>query len=319
MAHWAFDLAVPESCRMTSHKQTVSYLRRKFQEIGLQPYAKHGQNFLIDLNLLELLVRVADLRPTDVVLEVGTGTGSLTVRLAERAGAVVTVEIDPHLAQMAQEQFDRNAPIVLLQQDALRNKNHFHTNVLEAVREQLAKIPNAQFKLVANLPYSIATPVISNLLSSDLPPSSMTITIQKELADRLVASPRTKEYGSLSVWVQSQCNPTIIRELAPSVFWPRPKVTSAIVQILLDVERRRAIDDRVWFHEFVRGVFLHRRKFLRSALLGAFKTLDKPTVDAVMRELNFGGQTRAEELTVNQIQQLAATIQRHLTDRPPTV
>jgi 16S rRNA (adenine1518-N6/adenine1519-N6)-dimethyltransferase len=300
---------------MSSHKQTVSFLRRKFQEIGLEPYAKHGQNFLIDLNLLDLLVRVADVQPTDVVLEVGTGTGSLTVRLAERAGSVVTVEIDPHLAGLAEEQFDPDAPIILLQQDALRNKNHLHDNVLNTVREQLAKTPGGRFKLVANLPYSVATPIISNLLCSDLPPSSMTVTIQKELAERIVAAPRTKDYGSLSVWVQSQCYAMIVRELAPTVFWPRPKVSSAIVQIVLDPDRRLALGDLKWFHDFARGLFLHRRKFLRSALLGAFKSLDKPMVDAAMQAMNLGAQTRAEELTVDQIRQLSAEIRQQLDRR----
>jgi 16S rRNA (adenine1518-N6/adenine1519-N6)-dimethyltransferase len=290
---------------MSSKKQTISFLQKKFSELGFQPYAKHGQNFLIDLNLLDFLVRVADVGPQDVVLEIGTGTGSLTVRLAERAAAVVTVEIDPHLAQLASEQFAPEAPIVLLQHDALRNKNNLHPAVLEAVRAQLAKVPDGRFKLVANLPYSVATPVISNLLRSDLPPSSMTVTIQKELADRIVAEPRSKDYGSFSVWVQSQCFAMIARELAPTVFWPRPKVTSAIVQIILDPARRAAIPDLARLHAFVRGVFLHRRKFLRSALLGAFKTLDKPTVDQVMRELELGPETRAEELSVEQLQRLA--------------
>jgi 16S rRNA (adenine1518-N6/adenine1519-N6)-dimethyltransferase len=290
---------------MSSKKQTISFLQKKFSELGFQPYAQHGQNFLIDLNLLDFLVRVADVGPQDVVLEIGTGTGSLTVRLAERAAAVVTVEIDPHLAQLASEQFAPEAPIVLLQHDALRNKNNLHPAVLEAVRAQLAKVPDGRFKLVANLPYSVATPVISNLLRSDLPPSSMTVTIQKELADRIVAEPRSKDYGSFSVWVQSQCFAMIARELAPTVFWPRPKVTSAIVQIILDPARRAAIPDLARLHAFVRGVFLHRRKFLRSALLGAFKTLDKPTVDQVMRELELGPETRAEELSVEQLQRLA--------------
>jgi 16S rRNA (adenine1518-N6/adenine1519-N6)-dimethyltransferase len=218
---------------------------------------------------------------------------------------VITVEIDPHLAQMATEQFDPEAPIILLQHDALRNKNNLDPIVLQTVREQLAKVPDSRFKLVANLPYSVATPIISNLLRSDLPPASMTVTIQKELADRIVAEPRTKDYGSFSVWVQSQCFAMIARELAPTVFWPRPKVTSAIVQMILDPARRAAIEDLGWFHQFLRGVFLHRRKFLRSALLGAFKTLDKPAVDLVMQQLEFGPETRAEELSVAQLQQLA--------------
>ena len=164
---------------MTAKKQTISYLQQRFHEIGFQPYAKHGQNFLIDLNILDLIVRVAQPQPTDVVLEVGTGTGSLTVRLAEQVAHVITVEIDPHLAQMALEQFDEDAPITLLQHDVLRNKNHFRDNVLDTVRERMAEVPGATFKLVANLPYSVATPIISNFLASDLPPDSMTVTIQK--------------------------------------------------------------------------------------------------------------------------------------------
>ena len=293
---------------MSSKKQTVSYLKRRFAEVGFRPYARHGQNFLIDLNLLDLITRAADIQPNDVVLEVGTGTGSLTVRLAERAAHVVTVEIDPHLAQMAREQFDPAAPITLLQHDALKNKNHLHPAVLDTVREQLASLSDGQFKLVANLPYSVATPIISNLLLSDLPPASMTVTIQKELANRIIAAPKTKDYSSLSVWVQSQCTALILRDLAPTVFWPRPKVDSSIVQIVLDRIRRDAIADLAWHQQFARGIFLHRRKFLRSGLLGAFQALDKPTVDAVMRELNLGPETRAEELSIDQILQLSQAV-----------
>ena len=109
----------------------------------------------------------------------------------------------------------------------------------------------------------------------------------------------------------------IVRELSPSVFWPRPKVTSAIIQIILDPARRDAIDDLKWFHQFTRGVFLHRRKFLRSALLGSFKALDKPSVDAVMHELQLGPETRAEELTVEQIQMLSVHIGRVIATAQP--
>ena len=115
---------------MSSKKQTVSFLRERFREVGFRPYAKHGQNFLIDLNLLDLLVRVADVNSSDVVLEVGAGTGSLTARIAERAAAVVTVEIDPHLAQLALEQLEGADNVTLLQQDALRNKNNFIQHLL---------------------------------------------------------------------------------------------------------------------------------------------------------------------------------------------
>jgi 16S rRNA (adenine1518-N6/adenine1519-N6)-dimethyltransferase len=292
---------------MTSPKQSVSFLRRKFDAVGFHPSAKRGQNFLIDLNLLDLLVRAADLQPNDVVLEIGTGTGSLTTRLACQAAAVVTVEVDPQLAQLAREQFDSQARIVLLQQDVLLHKNRLHPSVLNAVHAELARVPTANFKLVANLPFAVATPVIS-MLGCELPPSSMTVTIQKELADRIVATPCTKDYGSFSVWVQCQCWAMLVRELAPTVFWPRPQVASAIIQLILDPGRRAAVEDLAWFQQFIRTVFLHRRKRLRGALLAGFKSLQKPAVTALLDQLGLPPEVRAEELDVGQLQSLASAI-----------
>ena len=139
----------------------------------------------------------------------------------------------------------------------------------------------------------------------------MTVTIQKELADRITASPGTKDYGSLSVWVQSQCDVALVRDLPPSVFWPRPQVHSAILQMVLMPAKRAAIGDPVRFQRFVRGLFLHRRKFLRSALCGAFKELAKSDVDRAMQQLKLGRETRAEQLSVPQILQLAAACGMH--------
>ena len=218
--------------------QTVTFLLERFAEVGIQPDSRRGQNFLIDINLQNLLVRTAKLGPDDVVLEVGTGTGALTDLMAEQAGHVVTVEIDAHLHQLASELLIDRENITMLRQDALRNKNHFDARVIDAVREALDAVPGRQLKLVANLPYSVATPVLSNLLSCEVLPVTMTATIQKELADRIVTRPKTKDYSSLSVWMQSQCQTEIARVLPPSVFWPRPKVTSAIVHITVDREPR---------------------------------------------------------------------------------
>ena len=137
---------------MTLPRQTASYLMRRFEEVGIQPVTRHGQNFLIDLNLVQLLVQTADLGPDDVVLEIGTGTGSLTALMAQRAGGVVTVELDSQLHQLASEALVEFRNVVMLQQDALKNKNRFHPRVMEAVREQLAVAPGRRLKLVANLP-----------------------------------------------------------------------------------------------------------------------------------------------------------------------
>ena len=286
---------------MPAPRQTVSYLVGRFREVGLRPDARHGQNFLVDLNLLELLARTADPGPDDVMLEVGTGTGSLTGLLAAQAAAVVSVEIDEHLHQLASEALIDCENVTLLHQDALRNKNNIHPNVLAAVKEKLDEAPGRRLKLAANLPYSIATPIISNLLSTEVTPVSMTVTIQKELAERITARPSTKDYSALSVWVQSLCDAEIVRVMPPSVFWPRPKVESAIVHIVPREEKRRRIPDLNFFHSFVRAMFFHRRKFLRSVILAGYKQLDKPAVDEIIAALSLGGNARAEQLDVSQM------------------
>jgi len=202
----------------------------------------------------------------------------------------------------------------MLQQDALKNKNHFAAEVLQAVQQRLAEQPGRQLKLAANLPYRVATPVISNLLHIEPLPVSMTVTIQKELADRITASPRTKQYGALSIWIQSQCEIEVVRVLPPTVFWPRPRVHSAILHIRTIPEKRAQIPDPVFFHRFVRAMFFHRRKFLRSELLSVLKNqLDKPAVDQLMQQQGLDGNARAEELDVQVMLALVEAV-RQQTD-----
>src|SRR5437868_12605239 len=192
-------------------RQTQSFLIERMKEAGVRPQGQHGQNFLIDLNLLDLLVRTADPGPKDVVLEVGTGLGSLTARLAQVAAGVVTVELDPRLFALASEELSGLTNVTMLQQDALKNKNTIHPTVLEAVRHKLDAYPDSRLKLIANLPYNIATPILSNLLTIDPVPQSLTATIQKELADRIVAPPGTKAYSALSIWLQALRALAIVR------------------------------------------------------------------------------------------------------------
>lgn len=300
---------------MTTTRQTASFLIDKFREVGIHPSARLGQSFLIDLNLVRLLADAAELGPDDVVLEVGTGTASLTSLLAARAAAVVTVEIDPELYQLASETLIDCGNVTLLRQDVLKSKSRFHPDVLAAVRERLGEVPGRRFKVAANLPYNIATPVLSNLLNTDLLPVSMTVTIQKELADRITAAPSTKDYGALSIWIQSQCETRIIRVLPPTVFWPRPKVESAILQILPNAEKRARIPDLDFFHSFVRSIFSHRRKLLRSELLCKFRPqLDKAAVDAILQEQSLAGSVRAEELSVDAVLALSEAVRRRVTE-----
>lgn len=296
-------------------RQTKTFLLERFREMGIRPATRHGQNFLIDLNLVELIVESAQLTSDDVVLEVGTGTGSLTQMMAERAAAVVTAEIDAHLFELASEQLIDLPNVTMLKLDALRNKNNLDDRIMDAVGEHLAAAPGRRFKLVANLPYNIATPIISNLLLARHVPHSMTVTIQKELGERIIAPPSTKDYSALSVWIQSQAAGEIVRILPPSVFWPAPKVSSAILRIVVDHDRRSRISDLTYFHQITKALFLHRRKFLRANVLAAMKRhLDKPQVDALLDEMGFAADTRTEQLDVDTLIRLADKLRTVVPD-----
>ena len=281
-------------------RQTKSFLMNRLREIGVEPASRHGQNFLIDLNLVELIVSSAELGPRDIVLEVGTGTGSLTTLMAPHASHVVTVEIDGNLFELASEQLIDFDNVTQLGCDALKNKNRFAPEVMEAVGQALEGTPEGQFKLVANLPYNVATPILSNLLLCEHTPTMMVATIQKELADRIVAQPWSKDYGALSVWMQSQAKAEIVRIMPPKVFWPEPKVTSAIIKIEIEPERRARIPDLRYFHQFIKSLFLHRRKYFRANVVSALKRhASKDQVDSLIDQMGFSADTRTEQLDID--------------------
>ena len=288
-----------------TERQTLSFISKSLERAGLHPKTKYGQNFLVDLNLLDILVNGSDIQKTDVILEVGTGMGSLSKLMAPLAGAVVTVEIDRDLQALAAKQLRDLDNVTMLTCDALRNKNHMREDVLIAVREKMASIPNSNFKLISNLPYNVATPIISNLLTVDPFPDRMVVTIQKELAQRIVAEPGCKDYSALTIWMQSLCDCEILRILPPSVFWPSPKVDSAIIRVTPNPTKRKRIVDLEYFHSRLRALFFHRRKFLRSQIFTATQDdLTKPQVDEILEKLNLQPNLRAEQLSVEQIIEL---------------
>lgn len=286
-----------EKASSTSVRQTQTYLRHLFQERGLRPKNKMGQNFLVDLNLIDFLVKNAEVTRNDMVLEVGTGTGSLTTALAAEAGAVLTVELDPSLHELVKETLGHNAHIRFVYGDILSGKNQLNPSVLDSLREGLRKFPGNRLKLVANLPYVVATPVISNLLLTDLPFERMVATVQSEIADRLVATPSCKEYGALAILVQSVADVEILRRLPPAVFWPRPKVESAIIRIHPSAAKRAQVGDVQRLRIFLRDLYSHRRKNLRGALASfPGKRWAKAEVDLQLNKLGIDGNRRAETL-----------------------
>jgi len=281
-------------------RQTRSHLMKLFQQQGFHPRTDLGQNFLIDLNLVEYIATQADLGPDDVVLEVGAGTCGLTTYLAETAGNVVSVEVDTNMHRLAKPITDTLPNVTLLNCDALKNKNHLAPEMLDLVRERLSGDSRRRLKLVSNLPYSIATPIVSNLVGTDLNWERMIVTIQWELAQRMTAKPQSTHYGALSIWLQSQCRVKLLKKLPPTVFWPRPKVHSAIMKLQPNGARKKSIHDCNFFHDFLRRLFHQRRKLLRSVVVGMYrKQLDKLAVDAILSRLDLGGNVRAEELNVD--------------------
>jgi 16S rRNA (adenine1518-N6/adenine1519-N6)-dimethyltransferase len=289
-----------------TERQTRSYLMELFEQHGFHPRTDRGQNFLIDLNIVEFIVEQADLGPRDVVLEVGAGTGGMTTFLAQQAGEVVSVEVDRNMYQLAAEVTATYENVTLLNCDALKNKNRFHADVLAVVQEKLDKSEGGRLKLVANLPYNIATPIVSNLVATDLPWERIVVTIQLELGLRMTAEPRSSEYGSLAVWLQSQCYVKLLKKLPPTVFWPRPKVHSAVVRLFPNKQGRGAIHDRVFFQDFLRRLFSQRRKLLRSVLAGMYrKALSKADVDALLAAAGLSETARAEELEVATLVELS--------------
>ncbi|MCA8996383.1 MAG: ribosomal RNA small subunit methyltransferase A [Planctomycetaceae bacterium] len=294
-------------------RQTKTHLMSLFKRHGLRPRTDLGQNFLIDLNIIEFVVRSAELTADDVVLEVGTGTGSMTTFMAQEAGHVISVDVDRNMHMLAGKAAAPFENITLLHQDALKNKNNFSPVVLAEIQKQLAVSPDRRLKLVANLPYSVATPVMSNLVATEFPWVRMVTTIQYEVGLRMQAGPRSEHFGALSVWLQSQCDVEILKKVGPSVFWPRPKVDSAIMLVTPNAEKRACITDRAFFHDYLRRVFNYRRKYLRSVLAGMYrKELGKPEVDEILAKMSLMESVRAEELGVAEHLQLSQHLQARL-------
>ena len=238
--------------------QTLTEIRQLLLERGLSPRHRLGQNFLHDKNQLAKLIEAANIQPTDLVLEVGPGTGTLTETLLEHGAQVVACEIDPGLAALLRDR--QGAKITLIEGDALAKGRALNPDIVDA-------IGGRAFKLVANLPYQIASPLISTLLIDH--PSSSTggcigqfITIQKEVADRLIAQPSSKEYGALSIIVQTLARIERISVLSPGCFWPPPEVTSAMIAVIPKPDAEVPIDrsNARAFAQFVTDLFSKRRK-----------------------------------------------------------
>jgi 16S rRNA (adenine1518-N6/adenine1519-N6)-dimethyltransferase len=243
--------------------QTKQQIQRLLASSGASLNKRLGQHFLIDLNLMRLLVRSANIRDNDIVLEVGCGTGSLTEALAEHAGKVIAVELDRTLAEIAKRPLVRSENVQVINTDILKNKSTISPVVANAIALARQDFPG-RILLVANLPYNAASPAMLNLVTGPTIVDQMYVTVQKEVADRMTAEPGGSNYGTLSILLSAAGEVKTIRTLKPTVFWPKPQVDSAMVSFVRRNEKLSKIQNMQLFSQTV-GLFMgHRRKTLRA-------------------------------------------------------
>ena len=229
------------------------------KKFNLHPSKSLGQNFLTDGEILEVIASAAEPGKEDMILEIGPGLGSLTAELAESAGKVVAVEIDRRLIPVLKENLRGYSNITIINGDILRMD----------VKKELGTLSASSIKVVANLPYYITTPVVMKLLESGIGAKTMVFMVQKEVADRMKAPPGGKDYGALSVAVQYYSRPSVIMEVPPDCFIPRPDVYSSVVRLDIFEEPPAELYDRDLFFKVVKAAFGQRRKTLVNALNNA--------------------------------------------------
>ena len=245
--------------------QTKQQIQQLLAAAGVSPNKRLGQNFLIDLNLMQLLIDSANIGKDDIVLEVGCGTGSLTESLAEKAAEVIAVETDDTLAKITQRQLQTKANVEIINTDILESKHTINRQALKAV-EAARKKHTGRFLLIANLPYNVACPLILNLVTGNTTADAMYVTIQKEVAQRMTATTGSRHYGTLSIFLAATGDVKTERILKPTVFWPQPQVDSAMVSFVRVEDKVSRIADMKIFSEVVNLFMQHRRKMLRACI-----------------------------------------------------
>jgi len=261
---------------------------------------KFGQNFLIDTHVLERIMDAAEITKEDCVVEIGPGIGTMTQYLAERAGEVVAVEIDKNLIPILKETLADYDNVTVINEDILK------VDLNQIVQEKNGGKP---VKVVANLPYYITTPIIMGLFENQVPLKSITIMVQKEVADRMQVGPGTKDYGALSLAVQYYAKPEIVANVPPNCFIPRPNVGSAVIKLTRYEQPPVTVKDEKFMFSLIRASFNQRRKTLVNGLTNAQNlSVSKERVAAVLEEMQLSPTVRGEALTLEQFARLSDLI-----------
>ena len=258
---------------------------------------KFGQNFLIDTTVLDRIISSAEITKEDCVLEIGPGIGTMTQYLAERAGSVVAVEIDKALIPILEETLQDYDNVTVINDDILK------VDINRLVEEKNGGRP---IKVVANLPYYITTPIIMGLFESRVPLKSITIMVQKEVADRMQVGPGTKDYGALSLAVQYYAKPEIVANVPPNCFIPRPNVGGAVIRLTRYEEPPVQVKDEKKMFALIRASFNQRRKTLVNGLGNAgLPGITKESASAALTQMGLSPTVRGEALTLEQFARLS--------------
>lgn len=263
---------------------------------------KFGQNFLIDTTVLDRIIDASQITKEDCVLEIGPGIGTMTQYLAERAGEVIAVEIDKALIPILKETLADYDNVTVINDDILK------VDINRIVEERNGGRP---IKVVANLPYYITTPIIMGLFENHVPLKSITIMVQKEVADRMQVGPGTKDYGALSLAVQYYAKPEIVANVPPNCFIPRPNVGSAVIRLTRYEEPPVKAEDEAFLFAVIRASFNQRRKTLANGLSNAQGLrVTREQVVSALEEMGLSATIRGEALTLEQFAKLSNILKK---------
>ena len=274
----------------------VSGTRAVIEKYNLSIQKKFGQNFLIDDSVLSATVEAAGVTKNDTVLEIGPGIGTMTQYIAESAGKVIAVEIDRMLIPILGDTLSDYDNVKVINEDILK------VDIEKIVAEENGGKP---IKVVANLPYYITTPILMRLLESELPIESITVMVQKEVADRMAESPGSKDYGALSLAVQYYTEPSLVQIVPPSCFIPQPGVDSAVIHLKCHATPPVEVKDSKFMFSVIRAAFAQRRKTLTNGVSNANLGVTKEQIASALQSMGLNPSVRGEVLSLSEFARLS--------------
>lgn len=276
------------------------YQETKFimNEYNITANKGYGQNFLVDENIVSSIVEKADVNKEDLIIEIGPGLGTLTALLLEKAGKVVCIELDPKMITVLNDRFALYDNFELINNDVLKE------DLKSIIEKNLKTLRLKKAKVVANLPYYITTPIIMKLLEDKLNLESITVMVQKEVAERLAEEPGGKETGAITYSIHYYTNPEIVINVPNDSFVPAPKVDSAVIKLEVLNTPKIQVENEAVFFKVVKAAFLQKRKTLINSLSNS-KIADKETLENMLNSMNIDLKIRAEKLSLEEFGQIA--------------